>query len=184
MNEKVSTIGAAVRRARAERHLSGRTLASLAGMSQSFLSNVENDRTTPSVPSLYALAEALGVGPSELLPESGADAQTVPAGHAAPLPASDSPAVPPVVLQILAAAKGRAIEAYLITQRADFVDTKAYGHTGEDLIYILDGRVELVRRNERIALRKGDLVWLDATTEHAFTTPKRTGVAALLISIR
>lgn len=184
MSAETDALGEALRAARADRGLSSRALARLAGISQSFLSNVENGRTTPSVPTLYALAEALGLGAADLLPESSGDAEAIPAGHVTPLPDSDSGESPPVALRLLAAARGRSIETYLIEQRAGFVDTKAYGHPGEDLIYVIAGKVSLVRRDERVTLREGDVAWLDATTEHSFTTPADSGVTALLVSIR
>ncbi|GAA4175177.1 helix-turn-helix domain-containing protein [Gryllotalpicola koreensis] len=182
-------LGASLRRARTERGFSSRALARLAGISQSFLSNIENGRTTPSVPTLYTLAEALGVAPAELLPKASAPGEELPADRVLPFAAAsatDEPgaAEPPVLLHLLAAARGRAIEAYRIVQQPGFVDERAYGHPGEDLIYVVAGRVSLVRRDAVFELRDGDVAWLDATTEHAFTTPQDSGVTALLIGIR
>ncbi len=62
-----SRIGAAVRAHRRAGDLSARELARAAGVSPSLISQIERNRTSPSVASLYAIATALGVSLDELL---------------------------------------------------------------------------------------------------------------------
>lgn len=62
-------IGRAVKRARQAAGSTMRELAVLSGVSQPFLSMVENGRTTPSIAVLYRIAAALKVTPQELLGE-------------------------------------------------------------------------------------------------------------------
>jgi transcriptional regulator with XRE-family HTH domain len=54
------TLGATIRRTRERRGQSLKQLAQATGLTQSFHSQVENDRTSPSVASLRKIAEALG----------------------------------------------------------------------------------------------------------------------------
>lgn len=54
-------IGATIRRLREERRLSLKELAARSGLTQSFLSQVERDLTSPSVASLRKVAQAFGV---------------------------------------------------------------------------------------------------------------------------
>jgi transcriptional regulator with XRE-family HTH domain len=54
-------IGATLRRLREERHLSLKDVAARSGLTQSFLSQVERDLTSPSVASLRKIAQAFGV---------------------------------------------------------------------------------------------------------------------------
>ncbi|MEV0700258.1 XRE family transcriptional regulator [Saccharopolyspora sp. NPDC050389] len=61
-------VGAAVRAARERAGLTTRALAAEAGISQPFLSQVERGLNSPSINTLYRLAEALGVTPADLLP--------------------------------------------------------------------------------------------------------------------
>ncbi|HVG22136.1 MAG TPA: helix-turn-helix transcriptional regulator [Blastocatellia bacterium] len=42
-------------------------LAVLAGMSQQYISDLENGKSNPTIVTLYELATALGVGPVELV---------------------------------------------------------------------------------------------------------------------
>ncbi len=54
-------VGATIRRLREERRLSLKEVAARAGLTQSFLSQVERDLTSPSVASLRKVAQAFGV---------------------------------------------------------------------------------------------------------------------------
>lgn len=63
-----ATVGAAVRYWRRVRELSQRGLASKVGRSQSWLSAVEIGRIVPSLRDATALAEALNVQLTQLLP--------------------------------------------------------------------------------------------------------------------
>ena len=66
MND-TSTIGDRLRRARRERGLSQAGLAERSGISQRFIAKIEQDKGQPSLPNVYALANALGMEPSRLL---------------------------------------------------------------------------------------------------------------------
>jgi transcriptional regulator with XRE-family HTH domain len=59
-------LGRHVRRLRAARSLTIRALATQADVTSGFISQVENGQVTPSIPTLYRIAGALGVRMSEL----------------------------------------------------------------------------------------------------------------------
>lgn len=61
-------IGSKVKALRTARGLSGRKLATAAGVSQPFLSQLESGRTSVAIATLYRIADALGVSPADLLP--------------------------------------------------------------------------------------------------------------------
>jgi transcriptional regulator with XRE-family HTH domain len=63
-----TTFGARLRAARHQTGLSQSRLAQRAGLSPSHLGNLERGRRQPRLPTLLALADALGVPPSQLLP--------------------------------------------------------------------------------------------------------------------
>jgi transcriptional regulator with XRE-family HTH domain len=64
-------IGAKFRAARQKKNLSLRELASLASVSASMLSQIENGRANPSVMTLYNVAEALSISITDFFPDSG-----------------------------------------------------------------------------------------------------------------
>lgn len=62
--------GAAIRAIREKRQLSMREVATRAGISQPFLSQIERGQSMPSMITVYRLAQTLDVTPGELLPTS------------------------------------------------------------------------------------------------------------------
>ena len=68
-NGNESTIGARIRRLRRSRGVSVRQLATLTGLSPSYVSSVERALSNPSIASLHKLAAALGTNVPTLLGE-------------------------------------------------------------------------------------------------------------------
>src|SRR5690348_4021960 len=64
-------VGALIRRERQRQGLSLRELARRVGVSASMLSQVETDRTRPSVSTIYAIATELGISIDALLSDRG-----------------------------------------------------------------------------------------------------------------
>ena len=60
-NVRMRAFGEAVRRARSERGVSQETLAFSSGLDRTFISAVERGVRNPSLASIYALADALGM---------------------------------------------------------------------------------------------------------------------------
>jgi transcriptional regulator with XRE-family HTH domain len=61
-----SVFGSRVREARKRRGLSGRELAALAGVTHSFISQIENGQVTPAVSKMLRISHALGIPMAEL----------------------------------------------------------------------------------------------------------------------
>lgn len=66
-------VGQRVRQIRTDQSMAQSQLASAAGVSKSFISQVERGVKTPGMRSLTAIAKALGVLPGDLMPAPGAD---------------------------------------------------------------------------------------------------------------
>lgn len=85
-------IGEAVRTLREAAGLSMRTLATRAGVSQPFLSQLEHGTSAASISTLYRVASALGVTPGELLPvREPAEVVVVRRGEGVAMPVSEQP---------------------------------------------------------------------------------------------
>lgn len=133
-------IGRAVASARAERKLSMRALASDAGISQPFLSQIENGRTLPSMLTLYRLAGALGLPAAELMPAeaSAADIHVVRRDEARRVPVTEAPNAG---IGRLLTSTGRRVVAteYIVGPDDDMGDW--FQSDGELLVYVADGRI-------------------------------------------
>ncbi len=177
------TIAAAVRARRLAAGLTMRELAARAGMSQPFLSNLENSRAMPSLTTLYKIANALGVSPREFLPEERTSVTLTRRGEGAEGPVSDDAGS--ALARVVAGAPGRLIEAH--TYVADPGDDLGdwFDHDGEDLLYVVRGglMVEL-GDGQRLELDAGDVLWHDATLPHRWSVRGAETLELLLVHAR
>lgn len=162
-----SEIGAAVRAERTRRGWSMRELASRAGVSQPFLSNVENARIYPSVPTLYAFAKALDVPPAQLMPVSDA-----PGRQAVHLPAAEGLSDSAL---LISGGRGRALESYLFDLGPGYVDEPRFSHDGEDVVHVVAGALEIASGDGApVRLGPGESLWIDGTAPHGWRVPDDT----------
>lgn len=175
-----AAIGRAVREERTRRQLSTRALAAAAGVSQPFLTNVENGRVMPSIASLYSLAGALGVSAAALLPEQPIRLEVVRAGGGSRIPMRDSDGE--TYTQLIAGARGRQLGAYRFELTPGYEDV-TYAHDGEDIVHVLSG--SLIYRyadHDDVALHPGDTLWADARSAHSWMVPAaQSGTTELLL---
>ncbi|MAT05486.1 MAG: hypothetical protein CL424_10640 [Acidimicrobiaceae bacterium] len=171
-------IAGAVRAHRLAAGLTMRELAARAGMSQPFLSNLENSRAMPSIATLYRIANALGVSPREFLPEARTRVQLVRRGDGAMGPVGEE--LGSAMTRVVSGAPGRLVEAhtYLAEPGASMGDW--FEHDGEDLLYVIAGSllVEL-GDGQRFELGVGDVLWYEGNLAHRWS-PEGDGATELL----
>jgi transcriptional regulator with XRE-family HTH domain len=91
----LSGLGERLREARVERGLSLRELARRLEVSPSLLSQIETGKTHPSVRTLYAIVDALGVLVHELFPAKDEGGEAASSGASQPTPERGTAAAPP-----------------------------------------------------------------------------------------
>jgi transcriptional regulator with XRE-family HTH domain len=178
----MAAIGSSVRRARARSGLTTRELAQRASMSQPFLSNIENGRSTPSVATLYKLAAALGVSASELLPDSTDEGiVVVRAGEGVATGMDETPGV--ALSTLLAGAPGRIMEARSAVIEPGQPAGDWFEHGGEDFLHVVDGVVLVEFGTGRVEeLSAGDSVWHEGTIPHRWRVGPDLGARVLLVT--
>jgi transcriptional regulator with XRE-family HTH domain len=178
------TVGRALKEARLRRGLTTRQVAALAGVSQSFLSNVENGRALPSIPSLYALAGSLGIAPAEVLPESFAPLEVTRAGAGARVPLGDEAASSRGSMARISGSSNHRLDVYELELEPGYRQGPVLRHPGEDLVYIVEGALEVQLDDESRVLEAGDSLWWDGERAHAFRIPEpeRRAVRAVMVS--
>ena len=179
-----SGIAAAVRAQRLAAGLSMRALAARAGMSQPFLSNLENSRAMPSIATLYKIAQALGVSPRDFLPPEGGSLVSVTrAGEGAVGPVGDEPGS--ALSRVIAGAPGRMIEAHTYDVAPGAGLGGWFEHEGEDLLVVLDGAVVVeLADGQRFELATGDVLWHVSTVAHRWTSQPDVAARLLLVTAR
>lgn len=163
-------IGARLRAARLARGLTLEAVGAAAGISQGFVSKLERDQVSPSVASLVAICEAVGLKVGELFEPP--PSQIVRAGHGAPINFG-----------------GEGAEEFLLTpgtqNEVDVIHSiiEPGGTAGDDLysldcevefVYVLDGRITVILGDDEHELATGDSMTFRGRDPHAWRNTSST----------
>lgn len=178
-------IGGRLRAARMERGLSLRSVAQALGVSASLISQVETGKTQPSVATLYAIVNHLGVSMDELLgvgPSRPVTPGTPPPifGHSGPvLPAVQRAGENPVLemengvrWERLAVGEGGPADALLVTYEpgaTSSIESKLMRHSGIEYAYLLEGELTLQLDFDSHVLGPGDSLQFDSVRPHLYS---------------
>ena len=171
-------IGAKVKALRSQRSLSGRKLAAAADVSQPFLSQLEAGRTSVAIATLYRLAAALDVRPSDLLPSPPADVevQVLRASERARIPVSEVPHAQTARTAYRAGKPITEVGDYLIEPGPGVPEW--FETPDETMIYVIEGSVRVeVRDHPDEILHAGDVLfhspWLQTRWHLVSESPAR-----------
>lgn len=173
-------IGARLRDARTQQGLSLRSVAQALGVSASLISQVETGKTQPSVSTLYAMVNHLGVSMDELLGVTPTADKAAPIfGHSGPVqPAVQRGAENPVLemengvhWERLAVGEGGPADALLVSYdpgASSSIEGKLMRHSGIEYAYILEGELTLQLDFDSHLLGAGDSLQFDSVRPHLY----------------
>lgn len=161
-------IGAEIRRQRKRQDSTMAELADAAGLSQGMLSKIETGQTSPSLATLSAVADALGVPISSFFSatELSRDVSFVPAGQGIGIDRRGTRAGH--VYQLLGhSVRGDlTMEPYLITLHKGSETYDEFRHDGIEFIHMISGRVRYRHGEQIYDLKPGDSLFFDALSAH------------------
>ena len=167
-NHLEAAIGRQVRQFRQQLDMTVVEVAKLAGLSPGMLSKIENGMTSPSLATLSALAQALGVPVTSLFRkyEEQRDATFVKAGQGLHIERRGTRAGH--VYQLLGHTVHRAVsvEPYLITLTEESEVFPLFQHGGAEFIYVLEGEVVYRHAGSTYHLAPGDSLFFDSDAPH------------------
>ena len=173
-----TALGAAIRERRLAHELTLVALAERAGLSQPFLSQVENGRATPSMDSLVRIASALGTTPQALFGAPRGD-------HEAAVVRAHDPAVPKIDRA------GESLRRQLLPGDTPFhvielvgLSTEfleAWQHEGFEALYVLAGPVDVDVDGEVSTLATGDFMSYPADLPHRYRSDLGPSARVLLV---
>jgi transcriptional regulator with XRE-family HTH domain len=170
VNNLEMAIGHEVRTLRKKLGITGSDLASATGISLGMLSKIENGNTSPSLTTLQALAQALGVPVTAFLRrfEEVRNAMFVKAGEGVELERRGTRAGHQYNLlgHIGNNASGVVVEPYLITLTGDSDIFPTFQHEGLEFLYMLEGAVQYRHGDRLYAMEPGDSLFFDADAPH------------------
>ena len=169
-NNLEMAIGHEVRRLRKKLGITGSDLASATGISLGMLSKIENGNTSPSLTTLQALAQALGVPVTAFFRrfEEVRNAMFVKAGQGVELERRGTRAGHQYNLlgHIGNNASGVVVEPYLSTLTADSDVFPTFQHEGLEFLYMLEGAVQYRHDDKLYPMEPGDSLFFDADAPH------------------
>jgi transcriptional regulator with XRE-family HTH domain len=170
VNNLEMAIGHEVRTLRKSLGITGSDLASATGISLGMLSKIENGNTSPSLTTLQALAQALGVPVTAFFRrfEEVRNATFVKAGEGVELERRGTRAGHQYNLlgHIGQNASGVVVEPYLITLTADSDVFPTFQHEGLEFLYMLEGKVRYRHGDRLYLMEPGDSLFFDADAPH------------------
>lgn len=168
-------LGQNIQKLRMEQGLSLRKLSSMAGITPSMLSQIENACVNPSVNTLRSIAQALDVPLFLLFKDAPAESPVIRPENRRIIGSKNEP---DVHYEILTADMSGAIE-FCIMQiqpgRSSYRD--AVSHAGEEVAYMLDGKwAELELDGVTHRMEPGDSVRISPKSPHVWHNPTNTAV--------
>jgi len=152
-------LGTALRQFRARQHLSLRTLAQRTGFSPSFLSQLENSQSSPSLSSIEKITSALGMSLGQFF-----QAIEVP-GTGPVYDAAQKewqPQWPQARIDSVEPVEGHSLTAIIVTLAADSGSNQPHLAACDEFAYILEGDVNITTGADKRNLHVGDAIMLRA----------------------
>jgi transcriptional regulator with XRE-family HTH domain len=172
-------VGERLREMRETRNISMRTLAARSGLSANALSMIERGKASPSVSTLYKLADALGVSITAFF------ATDIERKQVVFLKGDERPHVSFTrgVFEGLGGEQfvGR-VEPFMLTlENAANSGSRSMSHTGHEFVFCLRGELEYQIESQIFHLGPGDSLLFAAQLKHKWKNPGKTVAAALII---
>jgi transcriptional regulator with XRE-family HTH domain len=167
LKSRGKTYGERIRALREMQHLTLRDVAVQAGISESLLSQIERNKTSPSLDTLIGISDALGVDVAHLFKDY-CQTRTVSILRKEDRSRLEKDGVVYEQLSRLFDSEAEtAVEAVLLelapgTRKG----SSQYGHTGKELGILISGEAELEYGGAVYKLKEGDSVTFDSTIPH------------------
>jgi transcriptional regulator with XRE-family HTH domain len=172
-------VASSLRALRETRGISMRTLATKSGLSANALSMIERGKTSPSVSTLYKLADALGVSITAFFGAQSEKKQIV-------FLKSDERTRMSFTRGIFEALGGEQftgrVEPFMLTlESGSSSGLHNMVHTGHEFVFCLRGQLEYYVEKQTFLLSAGDSLLFASKLQHRWKNPSRNVTNALII---
>jgi transcriptional regulator with XRE-family HTH domain len=170
-------LGRKIRDLRLRRGLTVQRLADASHLSKGFISQVENDRTSPSLSTLRDLAAALGTSVAYLVVEDDPTLYVVRAAERPQLQAGGRTAR----TEVLSALPKRNLELLMLELPAGLAAGESrHSHPGEECLLCVAGRVRVAHGGQEAVLEAGDSCHFDGRIPHTIENLDSTAARVLV----
>jgi mannose-6-phosphate isomerase-like protein (cupin superfamily) len=163
-----------------------RAVSDTAGCSEGMLSKIERGLALPSLAALHRLAAVLNSSVAELT--APAQTGTSPVQRASERPVAEFPAGGRSrrgiirLERVVVPAKGRLLQADVHVIEPMVARPEQISHAGEEVGYVLEGRLELMLGDERYLLEPGDSFYFPSEVPHGYRNPGRVRARVLWVN--
>ncbi len=173
-------LGSLIRRCRKERNLKLRTVAEKAGISEGFLSQVENAVSSPSVETLIKICDAIGVHAGDLINQINRQERIV-VIRKSDWGDVDLPHTGFVTRRFFAPENRSTLDsAVLVLQPEKSIPVRKGIKNGQEILCVLKGSLELVYGDRTLLLSEGDTVHFWSNPDHQSITNRTSELAIAL----
>lgn len=156
------------------------------GLSASMLSQLENGKLVPTLPTLARIAMVFDVGLDHFFSDRKKRAlcNVIRAGERLRFPdRADAPS-PAWFFECLAfSTQEKSLQAYLATfEPRQSAEVSDHVHDGAEFLYVLDGVLALVYAEEELLLRRGDSAYFDGSQPHGYRACENARATAVVIT--
>lgn len=176
-------VGRQIRHRRLVKDLTLRDMAKLVGCSESLLSKIENDRTTPSLSTLHKIAVALGLSISDIFGSGESEVVTRANKRNVLLVDGDESDGDRMRLEQLAPAKkGSLLQADMYIIPPGGGSNGEIQHSGEEFGLVMEGSLFLTIENMSYLLEAGDSFVFRSELTHSFANNGSTAARVLWVN--
>ncbi len=179
-------IGKKLRQLRLRKKIALVDLGKHTGLSASMLSQLENGKLVPTLPTLARIAMVFDVGLDHFFADKRRTRMfsVVRAGERIKFPERADVTIPSYFFECLAFhVQDKSLQAYLaeFPARHDGKDMD-HSHEGAEFIHVLSGSLSIHYQDEEHVLNAGDSVYFDASEPHTYRATNGTNARALVIT--
>jgi transcriptional regulator with XRE-family HTH domain len=172
-------IGEKIRRLRIERQLTQEELANRCELSKGFISQVENELTSPSIATLVDILETLGTNLTEFF--SDASEEKITFTHE-DMFETENDELKYNIKWLIPNAQKNQMEPIMITLEANGQYIEEEPHEGEEFGYVLAGSIILHVGNKKFKVKKGESFYFKPKSNHYISNNGKTQAKVLWIS--
>jgi transcriptional regulator with XRE-family HTH domain len=179
-------LGAKLKQLRLRKKIALVDLGKHTGLSASMLSQLENGKLVPTLPTLARIAVVFDVGLEHFFTDQRTRRtfSIVRSGERLRFPdRADSP-TPGYYFEVLTfGATEKSMSAYLAEFPAhDSKESRSHFHSGAEFIYVLAGQLAINYQMEEHLLGPGDSVYFDASEPHSYTGRSADATTAIVVT--
>ena len=157
------TLGERIKHQRKIKGYSLRTLANMVGVTASFISLVETNKSMPSIETLRNISEKIGIPVGELISLSTASDPVVRKGSRMKLQLAHNP----IPREILTPGFDHRFQIFEVNMNpGEYSSEELYSHSSEEFSYVLEGIIEIEIGDKKYRLEAHDSITFEATIPH------------------